>query len=60
MALEYAWSEISPSDQKEACIAYRVYPDEAFAAFDEGSDGVFSESVFNEFFTDQCYGSITY
>ena len=54
-ALEIVWDDLSVSDRATMCQAYRLYPDEAFEAFNEGADGIAIRRVFDSFFDEECY-----
>jgi hypothetical protein len=56
--LEETWNKQSYSDQQSLCILFNYAPEEAWNAFDEGSEHLVPKDVFMEFFSGKC-ASIT-
>lgn len=53
-AMQYTWDSMSYSDQALLCDYWQEFPQDAFAAFDEGSGGMFTQAEFDEFFSASC------
>jgi len=56
--LEQTWNKQSYSDQQSLCTLFNYAPEQAWNAFDDGSEHLVPKDVFMEFFSGKC-ASIT-
>jgi hypothetical protein len=52
--LEKTWDEQSYSDQQSLCTLFNYSPEQAWNAFDNGSEHLVPEDVFMTFFSGKC------
>lgn len=54
LALEVAWDGMNRSAKDDVCMAFNLYPDEAWDAFNEGAAYQFTRRQFDAFFGAHC------
>jgi hypothetical protein len=52
--LEQTWSKTSYSDQQKLCALFNYSPEQAWNAFDGGSEHIVPKDVFMTFFSGKC------
>lgn len=52
--LREAWGTLSTSEKSDICLVFNVLPEEAWASFNEGAEGLVERSDFDVFFGQVC------